>query len=624
VTDLHLIERRIAGSKALVIDTETNGLDWRRNQTVGYVLTFGPAPDESLYLPIRHEGGGNLDPDKTLSMIRGALSIRHDLRIVGFNLGFDLKMMEGDRVRVPGPLEDASINAFLIDERQPKFSLDSCCKFMGVQEKKGDAMYAHLAAKFGGKAEKSQMANFYKLAGDDPVAVDYATGDGTSTWQLWQKQQQSLDDQDLRRVWDVECRVIRVLHRMMVRGIRIDEERLQQVMRVIDRRLEAARAALPKDFNEKAPSQLKKLFTDSGHTDWPLTPKGNPSFAEEWLETNPIGQKVVAVRKLSHLKEAFLVPMLERHLFKGRVHTNFNQTRGEQFGTITGRLSSNEPNLQQVPKRDELLGSVFRSIFIPDEGKVWSSRDYNQVEPRLLAHYGKVRILIDGYFADPPIDAHKAVALAAGIERQAGKTLNQALLTGAGRAKATLMLGMPPAEARKVVDAYFASMPEIQPFQRRASDVWIARGYLRSVLGRRARLEDVRHSYKAVNRILQLGNADIIKKAMADVDEYYASEGDRVHLLNNIHDDLCDQFHPDDRAVHDRATELMEDFGPGRSVPLDVPLRVDDGQGPDWAVATYGLDTVREAWQTMGDIWDRPTGPGKPKPRAAKGRTKAA
>src|SRR5262249_6689865 len=159
-------------------------------------------------------------------------------------------------------------------------------------------------------------------------------------------------------------------------------------------------------------------------------------------------------------------PLIEEHMIDGRVHTTFNQTKGENYGTVTARLSSTAPNMQAVHKRNVLLGSLFRSIFIPDHGMLMTAADYNQCEPRLLAHFAEVQTLLNGYLSDPPIDAHTSVAQSAGIDRQSGKTLNQALLTGAGEAKAALMLGKPAAEAEEIVRAYFRSMPEIKPFQR--------------------------------------------------------------------------------------------------------------------------------------------------------------
>ena len=222
-------------------------------------------------------------------------------------------------------------------------------------------------------------------------------------------------------------------------------------------------------------------------------------------------------------------------------------------------------------------------------------------EPRLLAHFGQVKVLIDGYLADPPVDAHSAVATAANIDRQSGKTLNQALITGAGERKAASMLGRPIQEANAIVSAYFAKMPEIKPLQKKVENVWIQRGFIRSLLGRRCRLDDVRFAYKGLNRVLQVGNADVIKKAMCEVDEYLISEGDATHLLNSVHDALDFQYHPDLEHQYRRSLEIMQDFGPtGQSVFVSVPLIVDEKSGDSWAEATYGKEVVEEQFRKAG------------------------
>ena len=615
--DLGQIERRIKEVKrteALVIDEETTGLRWQTDKTIGHVLAFGPAPDDSIYLPIAHTGGANLDRNKVNGAIIAGLKANPGIRLVNHNLAFDLKFMakEGLRHGLFGPLECTMINACLIDERQRSFSLDACAEFAGVQSKKGTGLYEYLAKKFGGEPNKNQMQHYHKLAGNDPMAVEYATGDGTSTYQLWQAQQVELDNQDLRQAWEIECRVIRVLHRMTSRGIRIDEERLAQVRKVVIARMEKLAQLLPPNFNVKAPTQMIKFFTDHGISGWPTTGKGNPSFAEEWLETNEPGRNIIAVRKLRHLINSFITPLQETHIFNGRVHTNFNQTRGEEFGTITYRLSSDHPNLQQVHKRDSLLGSVYRSVFVPDKGMLLGTADYAQIEPCLLAHYGQVKVLLEGYLSTPTIDAHSAVARSVfgpeftKEEREKAKRVNQAVLTGAGKDKIATMVGGDKAE--KFVDDYHRSMPEIRTIQKHSANVMRSRGYVKCLLGHRARLEHGQSkfgdfAYKTLNRLLQVGNAGILKKSMADIDEYYASEGDRVHLLLNIHDDLVTQFAEEDRNIYNKGLEIMQDFGPGKSIYVDVPIRVDAKDGNNWAEATYGIETVIKKWKEMGGIY---------------------
>lgn len=611
--DLGYVEQRLRSAPVVVIDEETTGLDWKRDKSVGHVLAFGPRPEDSVYLPIRHKGGGNLDPRKVHGAIKAGLKANPKTRLVNHSLSFDLHFLDNEGIHhsMFKNLECTQVNACLIDERQPGFSLAKCCDFMKVQAKKGDELYKYMAGKFGGEPTRpAQMGRFFELAGDDPMAVEYATGDGVSTFQLWEAQQLELDRQELRQAWEIECRVIRVLHRMTTLGVCVDEERLDQVQKVVVKRMHELERKLPKNLNVRAPTQMVKLFTDAGFTNWPVTGKGNPSFPEEWLKTNPVGENVVAVRQLRHLNDSFIVPLKERHIYKGRVHTTFNQTRGEEFGTTTYRLSSNDPNMQQVHKRNALLGSLFRSVFIPEKGKLMGTADYAQIEPCLLAHYGEVKALLDGYLSDPPIDAHSAVARACygpdftPYQREGAKRINQALLTGAGRAKIASMVGGDNAD--KLINDYFAAMPEIPIIQRRAANVLAQRGYVKCLLGHRARLEDSRFAYKALNRLLQVGNAGILKKSMADIDEYYVAQGvdDHVNMLLNIHDDLVTQFDEEmGRPHYKHGLELMQVYGPGREIEVAVPIRVDAKDGKNWAEASYGVEKVKANWEKMGALY---------------------
>ena len=482
------------------------------------------------------------------------------------------------------------VNAGLLNEYRSSYSLLNCCLDEGVRPKEGKELYALLAAKFGGPATPSQMGNFWRLNGEDPLAVDYSKGDGISTWQLRSKQLDRLNEQNLMDIYRLECDVVRVLWRMMVRGVKVDKTRLDEVEHIINDRLVEANSALPDDLNLRSGPQIKSLFDKVGITDYPTTDKGNPSFAEKWLLTTDLGRKVVASRKYSNLKNSFIDP-LRNMMWNGRIYTTFNQSKSDKFGTRTGRLSSNQPNMQQVPKRNEELGRLFRSVFIPDDDMIWGSADYSQCEPRLLADYAECKVLLDGYLSDPVIDAHQAVATAANIDRTSGKRLNQGLITGMGMATLIGELGVGAEEGKKIYDNYFAAMPEIKPFQIHAAAVMRSRGYVVSLLGRRARIDPRTSkdmSYKAVNRLLQCGNADIIKKAMVDMDRLFEEDGDNVQMLLSIHDSMDSQFPETHRYVYEEGLRLMEDFGPDRSVKMMVPMSVDTGEGKDWAEASYG------------------------------------
>lgn len=599
--------QRLRNSKRVAVDVETSGLDWKRNFICGYVLTFGPRDLDSYYLPIRHGGAGNVvesnipktteDWDGTVTSLEKEI-VRNldqpDKHLIFHNGAFDLKFLyRVGFTKFDASFEDTSLNAVLLDEWAKSFSLDWQCKLNGVAQKQ-TSIYEYLESKFPEAKGKNSMGHFWRLSGNDPRAVDYAAGDGVSTWQLWAKQQEGLVLQNLQLVHSVECRLIPVLARMMVRGVRIDEDRLAWVRGEVARRRDEALKLLPEGFNSRAPSQVRKLMEEAGHTNWPMTPpsktfpNGVPSFNEAWMLTNPIGKRIIDVRKLENLENSFLGPMADTHVWHGRCHPDYNQLRGDEFGTITGRLSSSNPNLQQVSKRNKDLGALHRSNFVPNKGMIWGSADYKQMEPSLLAYYSRCKVLLDGFNADPPVDPHQAVANAANIDRETGKRVNQTLITGGGKKVLVSKYGIPADRVDEVWDKYFEAMPEIKSFQRQASNRMRQRGYVLSLLGRRCRLNDPRKDYVALNRLLQGGNADCIKIKMCEIDAYLRSEGDRVHMLNNVHDSLDFQYLPEDEKIYKEALRIMTSFGDQDVIKLDVPIKVDHMEGRNWSEATWG------------------------------------
>jgi DNA polymerase-1 len=600
---LELLGRR----QIVVVDVETSGLDWKHNYIVGYVFTFGM--NQTYYIPVRHRSSNYANfkppPEATANRVppnpfeinlnkalkdRAKNSRLDPIHMVGHHISFDMKFMFRHKVFIECcTFEDTMNNACLLNEYRNSYSLMNCCLDDGVRPKEGRELYSYMQCKFGGPDGPKQMSNFWKLDGDDKLGVEYAKGDGESTWELMEKQHEKLEIQDLLDIWRIENRVTRTLWRMMTRGVRVDIPRLDEVEQIITDRLAEAHSALPNDLNLRSGPQMKALFDAAGITNYPQTDKGNPSFAEKWLQTTGLGRRVIAARKYANLKNSFIEPLRDK-MWSGRIHTTFNQSRSEDFGTRTGRLSSNNPNMQQVPKRNVELGKLFRSVFVPDDGMKWGSADYSQCEPRLLTHYTSCKVLLDGYRADPVVDAHQAVATAANIDRTSGKRLNQGLITGMGMALLISELGVGHDEGKRIYENYFEAMPEIKSFQKHAASVLKTRGYVRSLLGRRARMDPRTSkdtSYKAVNRLLQCSNADIIKKAMVDMDDYFEECGDKVHLLLSIHDSMDMQFFEYDRAIYEQGLEIMQDFGPGRSVEALVPFPVDAGEGTNWAEASY-------------------------------------
>lgn len=596
--------RMVREAPVISYDTETSGLDWKRNYPVGYVIAVGK---DSNYVPIRHAAGGNLVGCQPLTSVEGpfeghpfehalakAFAHRRSMghKTVGHNLLFDMHMSANAGIYLGRECEDTQLNEAMLDEFTRSYSLESCAKTHKVTAKLGDDLYKHLASLFGGEVKPTQMGNFWQLAGNDLFGVEYSEGDGVSTYELWESQQRYLAEDELQTIHRIECRLIWTIFKMERRGVKVDVTRLGAIKEELARRLEIAKLALPVDFNPRSGPQVRKLMEDSGHTNWPTTDLGNPSFPEKWLSKNPTGKAIVAVRKITNMTNSFITPLEETHIFKGRVHCQLNQLKGDEYGTISGRFSSSRPNMQQVPKRDKDLGGLFRSIFVPDEGMEFVEADYSQCEPRLFAHYSQEPALVDGYNRTPPLDMHHVVSQSLNVERDpTAKRMNMGILTGMQIPTFAAHMGYTKDHATEVFNAWFRTFPGISTFQNGARDAFAARGYVKTLLGRRCRLEHKRFAYRGTSRIIQGGNADIIKYKLLECDEYLESEGfdELLQLLLTVHDSLEWQsiLGEKGRAI---TKELVRICCNVQTPPfnLRVPFIMDVGIGPDWSVATYG------------------------------------
>lgn len=597
--------RAVREAPILAYDTEGSGLDWKRNQAVGYVIT--PDRNNSWYIPVRHGGGGNLvDRNCTPLVAADKKTPRHSFEVelaaafeerrqrgfvtVGHYIGFDAHFSANEGIMLGRNLEDTGINEALLDEYSRSFSLDSCAKAHGVTAKKGDELYKHMALKFGGEAERNQMGNFWRLSGDDPIAVEYAAGDGLTTFELREAQNKKLNDEGLSFIHNIESQLIWTVFRVERRGIRVDIDRLQQVRDEITRRIATAMQKLPPRFNPRSSTQMKKLMEDTGHTDWPSTELGNPSFTEKWLKKHDTGRAVIDVRQLTNLENSFLSPLAERHLFEGRVFSTLNQMKTDDYGTISGRFSCSNPNMQQVPKRNKELGRLFRSIFIPDEGMELYECDYSQCEPRLFAHYAQEPVLLAGYSADPPRDVHQVVADMFRVERDpTAKRMNMGIFTGMQAKALAAHMGWDIPYATEMWNKWFSEFSGIRTFQNDAKNKMKERGYVWTLLKRKCRLDHPQFAYRATSKIIQGSNADIVKRKMLDMDMILESSGDPMHILMTIHDAFTNQApkSSEGRAMINEMTRICCDV---QTPPynLRVPFVMDVGHGPNWAEATYG------------------------------------
>lgn len=628
--------RILAASNHVTYDTETSGLDWKTQHIVGYVIT--PKGEDSMYVPIRHAGGGNLPGD--IHIPQDPQGWRGDLHWfeielakvanerprhwVGHYLLFDMRFSNRHGIRLYGTHEDTGVNEPLIDENLRRYSLDACAQRRGVQAKKGDELYQHLSSRFGGPADKTSMQHFWRSNGSEPVVWEYAAGDGVTTEEVWVSQQIDLDedqeheildaegklvriaDWSLRPVQGVENRLINVLFRMTTGGIRIDEDALVRADRHFASEADKIKAQFPAGFKSNAPSHLKEYLAHRIDDRWPrnavtaaqrkkaskegVAPVGALKFDEATLKLVPEGRAIVAARKLEHACSSFTRPMMERHLFKGRVHCDFAQMAADDFGTISGRLSCYDPNLQQVPKRDKVIAPEYRKCFLPDEGHIWYDNDYKQQEYVVFADYTGDPALARGYSQNPPVDIHQTVADMLGIERDPGaKRMNLGMLYGMGIEKLALSLGVSIAQAQKWMAEYHRKMPAARKFLKNAERRAKNRGYVRTYLGRRRRFE-AWLAYKAGNGIIQGSSADITKLKMVEVDEYFASEGDIFRLMLQCHDSLS-WSGPEDRPdINAEALRIMGNFGPGQLIHMDVPLGIDSDTGRNWSEAVWGRE----------------------------------
>ena len=598
--------RMVREAKELSYDTETSGLDWRRNFPVGWVI--GSTPQDVVYIPTRHGGGGNL-PDLTGKMhvpetatspyephsyeieLAKAFKYRNDNNVgvtIGHHLKFDCHASANVGIMLGRNLTCTQNNQALIDEYSKGFSLEACALAHGVTAKKGDELYQHMSNMFGCLPNRKSMAHFWEVAGDDPIAVDYAVGDGITTLELYWAQMKEIHKQELEQVQGLENELIWTLFRMERRGIRVDMDYLPKLKAQIDDEVAKAFELLPEGFNVRSGPQTK-AYVEQFIDDSPTTEKGNPSFTEKWLKTFPEGRNIVTVRKWSNLANSFVTPLIEKHVFKGRVNANLTQLKGEGGGT-PARLACSAPNLQAIPKHDKALAKMFRKTLIADEGMVFYEADYSQCEPRLFAHYSEEPVLVEGYSVAPFKDVHTVVAEMFQADRNTtAKRMNMGMFTGMYPKAFAGHMGVSLTEATIMWNKWFATFPAIRGFQDLAKNVIQQRQYVKTLLGRRGRLESNKFAYKAVSKIIQGGNADIIKWKMLEIDKYFEAEGDVSHLLMTVHDSFLWQAPNTDagRVQSNKVQKIMLDV---QSEPfnLRVPFTVDFDEGKNWCEASFG------------------------------------
>lgn len=600
-------------SKHLSYDTEGTGVDWKVNKNTGYVIgapdkPFGKITEaDVVYVPVRHGGGGNLlgcrpmsspteghEPHPWETELARAFDDRNrtmpDGKIIGHHMKFDVHMSANEKIMLGRNLSCTQDREAMLDEYAKKFSLDASAERRKVTAKKGQDLYDHLAGLFGGKPTRDQMGNYWRLSGTDPLGYEYAVGDGVTTYELWCEQQKLIEDEELEYIDWLEGSLIWTVFRMERKGIRVDTNEIANLRRATEQRLSSLFATLPDGFNVRSPLQMKELMESNGHTDWPTTAKGNPSFTEKWLKTNSVGKTIIEIRQATNLINSFVEPLENTHMFNGRVHATLNQLKSDDKGTISGRFSCNAPNLQQVPKRVKELAVPFRRLFIPDEGYVFWERDYSQCEPRLFAHYSQDPNLLKGYNAVPFVDAHQVVADLLNVERDpTAKRMNMGIFTGMQTRTFAAHMNWPLDKAADAWHLWFRRFPKVKNFQDKAKARLKTRGYVKTLLGRRGRLEAPRFAYRGASKVIQGSNADIVKLKLLEADRMCEDNGDIVQILMTVHDSFNGQFEETPQA-RKLFGEMVDHMAEVQCEPynLTVPFLLEGEEGRNWAEATFG------------------------------------
>lgn len=595
-----------SSAKRVGIDIETKdpqlttlGPGVRRDgEVVGISFSIEDGP--SHYLPIRHEGGDNLDEHQVWEYLRDQARIFTGI-IAGANLGYDLDYLVHNGVDLrPKFFRDCQVAEPLIDDLQDNYNLEAICARHGIPGK-DESLLRDAASSWKIDAKKDMWRLPARYVGA------YAEADADRPLRLLRRQERLIDDQDLWQIYDLESRVLPILVKMRRRGVAVDLRRLQEVedWSIQEERecLEAVYDATGVRIGIGEVEKKGPVAMALEHVGVKLekTPTGQPKIDKNTLDRieHPIGMKLARAKKMSKLRSTF-ADSIRRHVVGGRIHCTFNGLRaeredGESKGALYGRLSSTDPNLQQQPSRDD-FAALWRSIYVPDK-RYWACNDYSQQEPRWLVHFAEVtncakaHEAAERYRNDPNTDNHQMMADMTGLPRKEAKIIYLGKCYEMGGRKFAHSLKLPTKmvhsrrknkmvevagdEAQAILNQFDREAPFVKQLSRKCQDAVKSKGYIKTVLGRRCRfrwMEDWRKyddQHKALNRLIQGSSADQTKQAMIDADE----AGFELQL--QVHDEL--DFSTDSREEAEMLAEVMRNC-----VPCNVPAKVDVELGPNW------------------------------------------
>jgi DNA polymerase I-like protein with 3'-5' exonuclease and polymerase domains len=457
----------LKGHKEIAIDLETNDphlmtLGSGNVTGRGHIAGVAVAVEGwAGYFPIHHESGGNMDRNLVLSWLQDVCN-QPDTTFIFHNAMYDVCWLRSAGVTVKGKIVDTMIAASLIDENRMSYALNTLAKFyVGIGK---DESVLTAAAKEYGLDPKKDMWRLPAL-----FVGQYAERDAEATLKLWQRLKVELYNQELMDVFTLETKLFPCLVDMRFKGVRVDLDKAANIKKNLMQR-ESKIINKIKDLTGvhveiHAARSIAKAF-DKLKLPYDRTERSNePSFTKNFLQNHPheLPKLIADAREINKAHTTF-IDSITKHSDKGRIHADINQIRSDQGGTVTGRFSMSNPNLQQIPVRHKELGPLIRSLFIPEENHKWGVFDYSQQEPRILIHYAKLQRL-DGIneiaqaYESGEADFHSAVAKMAGIERSQAKTINLGLMYGMGKNKLMAELGLMKEAAEKLIAQYHAKAP---------------------------------------------------------------------------------------------------------------------------------------------------------------------
>jgi DNA polymerase I-like protein with 3'-5' exonuclease and polymerase domains len=598
----------LKGYKYIAIDLETKDPDLKSRGSGaiignGNIVGIAVAVDGwSGYYPIAHEGGGNLDKNKVMDWIKSVCA--NDNVKLFHNAMYDVCWLRAAGVKINGHIVDTMVMSSLIDENRLSYTLNSISyEFLGEVK---DEKALTEAAQSWGIDPKSEM---YKLPA--MYVGNYAEKDAQLTLELFKVLSREMQKQSLQNIFDIETQLFPCLTDMKFKGVRVDVEKARLLKQQLTNQEQEILLKVKQETGIEpqiwAARSIATVFDKLGlhyeRTEKSLAPSFTKNFLQE--HKHPIVQMIAKAREINKAHTTFIDTIL-KFTHKGRIHADINPIRSDQGGTVTGRFSYANPNLQQIPARNKELGPMIRSLFLPEVDHKWGCFDYSQQEPRLVVHYAattepicfdeSVTKIVD-QFKNNSVDFHKTVAEMAGISRDQAKTINLGLFYGMGKAKLQAELGLnTKEEAENLFNQYHTNVPFVKELMNKTSAHAQSSGSIGTLLGRRCRFnkwepatfgmhtamsfEEAERTYgrgrirramtyKALNKLIQGSAADMTKKAMLDL----YNEGIIPHI--QIHDELDISVKDDNQAK--KIVEIMEN-----AVTLAIPNKVDYESGETW------------------------------------------